>query len=162
MRLVIMDKSVVKSTRQLATTIVQEETEWLHHMARIKEGKVALLTLYSFHCLLGTLSAWYTIVVDCKSSYSENQYHVHRLCSGHAKLISCFWSYKSLKNDQATRVSFLILFRKSKLKENGCTNSKMHRGGWGLETRLQNADTCVSKESKYRGFGWWSHWVQVV
>ena len=27
----------------------------------------------------------------------------------------------------------------------------MHRGGWGLETRLQNADTCVSKESKYRG-----------
>jgi len=27
----------------------------------------------------------------------------------------------------------------------------MHRGGWGLETRLQNADTCVSKEPKYRG-----------
>ena len=53
-----MDKSVVESTKQLATTIVQEETEWLYHMARslaIKEGKVALLTLYiSFHCLLGT------------------------------------------------------------------------------------------------------------
>ena len=27
----------------------------------------------------------------------------------------------------------------------------MHRGGWGLETRLQNADTCVSKGPKYRG-----------
>ena len=27
----------------------------------------------------------------------------------------------------------------------------MHRGGWGLGTRLQNADTCVSKEPKYRG-----------
>ena len=31
------------------------------------------------------------------------------------------------------------------------TNSKMHHGGWGLGTRLQNADTCVFKEPKYRG-----------
>ena len=31
-----------------------------------------------------------------------------------------------------------------------CTNSKMHCGGWGLGTRLQTADNCVSKEPKYR------------
>jgi len=47
MRLVIMDKRGVESTKQLATTIVQEELI-LYHVARslaIKEGKVALLTL---------------------------------------------------------------------------------------------------------------------
>ena len=40
-----------------------------------------------------------------------------------------FWSYKSLK---------------------WCTNSKMRCGGWGLGTRLQNAENCVSKEPRYR------------
>jgi len=30
---------------------------------------------------------------------------------GHAKLISYFWSYKSLKNDQASRLfSFILIF----------------------------------------------------
>ena len=28
------------------------------------------------------------------------------LASGHTKLFSCFWSYKSRKNEQATRLSF--------------------------------------------------------
>ena len=27
---------------------------------------------------------------------------------GHTKLISCFWSYKSLKNGQATRLFFFL------------------------------------------------------
>ena len=39
---------------------------------------------------------------------------------GHTKLISCFWSYESLKNDQAT---------KTKVERKWCTNSKMHCGG---------------------------------
>jgi len=57
----ITNKSVVESTKQLATTIVQEETEWLYHvMARslaIKEGKVAFANIvYQF-----SLSAQYTV-----------------------------------------------------------------------------------------------------
>ena len=63
-------------------------------------------------------------------------------------MFSCFWSYKSLKIDQATRH---FLFSETKVERKWCTNSKMHRGGWGLETRLQNADTWVSKEANYRG-----------
>ena len=58
------------------------------------------------------------------------------------KLFSCFWSYKSLKNDQGTRLFFfclffclfvfvfLFFFPETKVERKGCTNSKMHRGGW--------------------------------
>ena len=31
-----------------------------------------------------------------------------------------------------------------------CTNTKMHHKGWGLGTRLRNADTCASEQLKYR------------
>ena len=44
-----------------------------------------------------------------------------------------------------------FFFFETRFERKWCTNSKMHCGGWGLETRLQNADTCVSKEPKYRG-----------
>ena len=43
------------------------------------------------------LLAWLTLLV------------AFTLTSGHAKLISCFWSCKSLKNDQATRLFLLFL-----------------------------------------------------
>ena len=72
----------------------------------------------------------------------------------HVKLFSCFWSYKSLKSDQATRLFFF--FSETKAERKWCTNNIMHRRGWGLGTRLQNADTCVSREPS---LGWWSHWV---
>ena len=63
-------------------------------------------------------------------------------------LFSCLWSYKSLKRDQATR----LFFWKPKLKENGVQTAKcIAEGKVDLETRLQNADTCASKEPKYRG-----------
>ena len=76
------------------------------------------------------------------------------------KLFSCFWSYKSLKNDQGTRLFFFVcffvclflffcfFFRKLKLKEKGVQTAKcIVEGEWGLGTRLQNADT---REPKYR------------
>ena len=55
--------------------------------------------------------------------------------------------YKSLKNDQATRLFFF--FSEPKLKEDGVQTAKCIMEGevWG--TRLHNADTCVSKEPKY-------------
>ena len=60
---------------------------------------------------------------------------------GHAKLISCFWSYKSLKNDQATRLFFIFyfLFRKSKLKENGVQTAKCIVEGevWRQDYKMQ-------------------------
>ena len=68
---------------------------------------------------------------------------------GHTKLFSCFWSYKSLKDDQTTRLFFF--FFGNQVERKWCTNSTMHRRGWGLGTRIQNTDTCVSKEPKYRG-----------
>ena len=53
------------------------------------------------------------------------------------KLISCFWSYKSLKNDQATRpfffFFFLFFFQKPKWKEKGVQTAKCIVEGevWG-------------------------------
>ena len=46
---------------------------------------------------------------------------------------------------------FVFVFFETKVERKWCTKSKMHREGWGLETRPQNADTCVPKEPKYRG-----------
>ena len=45
----------------------------------------------------------------------------------------------------------LGFFLETKVERKWCTNNIMHRRGWGLGTRLQNADTCVSREPKYRG-----------
>ena len=55
----------------------------------------------------------------------------------HAKATrSCFSSYKSLKNDQATRL-FFFFFRKPKLKENGVQTAKCIAEGkvWGPASR---------------------------
>ena len=38
---------------------------------------------------------------------------------------------------------FFFFFLETKVERKWCTNSKMHCWGWGLGTRLQNADTCV-------------------
>ena len=35
---------------------------------------------------------------------------------------------------------FFFFFSETKVERKRCTNSKMHRGGWGLGIRLQNAD----------------------
>ena len=56
---------------------------------------------------------------------------------GHTKLISCFWSYESLKNDQVT---------KTKWKENGVQTAKCI-----VEGEVWGQDNCVSKVPKY---GW--------
>ena len=45
---------------------------------------------------------------------------------GHTFAICCFWSYKSLKNDQATKLFF---FLETEAERKWCTNSKMHCGG---------------------------------
>ena len=58
------------------------------------------------------------------------------------KLISCFWSYKSLKNDQATRLFFLSFFLETKVERKWCTNSKMCCGGWGLDGEATECRLC--------------------
>ena len=63
---------------------------------------------------------------------------------GHTKLISCFWSYKSLKNDQATRLFFGNQSGKKKVY---IQTAKCIVEG----TRLQNADNCASKEPSLDG-----------
>ena len=58
--------------------------------------------------------------------------------SGHTKLISCFWSYKSLKNDQATR---LFLF----FSGNQSGKKMVHKLPWKLLYRsfvLPHLDYC--------------------
>ena len=59
---------------------------------------------------------------------------------GHAKLFSCFWSYKMTRHQ-----AFFFLETKVERKQ------QMHHRGLGLGTRLQNADTCVSRAPKDRG-----------
>ena len=55
------------------------------------------------------------------------------------KLFSCFWSDKSLKNDQATRPYFL---GKPKWKENGVQTAKC----------IMEGEVWASKQPKYRCF----------
>ena len=69
---------------------------------------------------------------------------------GHAKLFSCFWSYKSLKNDQATRLFFFFsffffFFSETKVERKWCTNSIMHLEGevWGQDYKMQNTNRLV-------------------
>ena len=47
-------------------------------------------------------------------------------------------------------VFFFFFFCETKVECKWCTNTKMHHRGCGLGTRLQNADTCASKQLKYR------------
>ena len=50
---------------------------------------------------------------------------------GHTNLVSCFWSYKSLK--KMTRPPGFFFFLETKVERKWCINSKMHCGRWGLE-----------------------------
>ena len=79
------------------------------------------------------------------------------LCLGHTKLISCFWSYKSLKMTRPPGFffwvcvfSFFFFLRNQSGKKMVYKQQNACIAGWRLGTRLQNADNCVSKEPKYR------------
>ena len=75
---------------------------------------------------------------------------------GHTKLISCFWSYKSLKNDQATK----LFFFETEVERKWCTNKCIVEGEvWGQDYKMW---TIVYLRSQNMKLGWWSHWVQVV
>ena len=66
---------------------------------------------------------------------------------GHTKLISCFWSYKSLKNDQATRLFFFFFFGNQSGKKKVY---KQQNASWRVRSGDKTSDNCVSKEPKYR------------
>ena len=77
------------------------------------------------------------------------QFHVGKIL-GHAKLFSCFWSYKSLKNDQATFFSKTKVERKNGVQTPKCiVEGEVWRQDYKMQTfvypRSQNIEAWMVK-----------------
>ena len=76
--------------------------------------------------------------------------HIGLNACGDQAIISCSGPTSHLKMTRPPGFLFFFFFLETKVERKWCSNSEMHCAGWGLGTRPQNADNCVSKEPKYR------------